>query len=47
LLSELEFDYLVPWLAPSGGPYAFPVTRDEARERIAAVVSDLRDRRST
>jgi glyoxylase-like metal-dependent hydrolase (beta-lactamase superfamily II) len=44
LLSELEFDYLVPWPTPAGGPYAFGVTRDEARERITAVIDNLRDR---
>jgi glyoxylase-like metal-dependent hydrolase (beta-lactamase superfamily II) len=44
LISELEFDCLVPWLAPAGGPWAFPVTRDEARERITAIIDRLRDR---
>jgi hypothetical protein len=47
LLADLEFDYLVPWLAPTGGPYAFPVTQDEAQQRIGAVIDDLRDRDST
>jgi glyoxylase-like metal-dependent hydrolase (beta-lactamase superfamily II) len=38
LLRELEFDVLVPWAAPAGGPYAQVVTPAQARARLGAVI---------
>jgi glyoxylase-like metal-dependent hydrolase (beta-lactamase superfamily II) len=39
LMSDLDFDVLVPWVAVKGEPSINVVTRDDARRRIAAVIA--------
>jgi glyoxylase-like metal-dependent hydrolase (beta-lactamase superfamily II) len=42
LISELEFDVLVPWAASSGEPFYAVTSRADARRRIGAVIERLR-----
>jgi glyoxylase-like metal-dependent hydrolase (beta-lactamase superfamily II) len=42
LLRELEFDLLVPWAAPAGGPAAFATDPADARRQLDAVIARVR-----
>jgi len=42
LIRELDFDLLVPWIAPRGQPYYARTGGDDARHRIDAVLERLR-----
>jgi glyoxylase-like metal-dependent hydrolase (beta-lactamase superfamily II) len=42
LISELDFDVLVPWVASAGGPYYALTDDSDARGRIDAILGRLR-----
>jgi glyoxylase-like metal-dependent hydrolase (beta-lactamase superfamily II) len=42
LISELNFDVLVPWAASAGGPYYALTDESDARDRIGAILGRLR-----
>lgn len=41
LISDLDFDVLVPWVAMKGEPFVHVVTHDDARTRIDAVIAHV------
>ena len=43
LMSELEFDVLVPWAASANGPYMDPVDPGDARRRLVAIRDRVRE----
>jgi glyoxylase-like metal-dependent hydrolase (beta-lactamase superfamily II) len=42
LIRELEFDVLVPWIAPRGGPYYATTDRLDAQRRIDAILDRIK-----
>jgi hypothetical protein len=42
LIRELEFDVLVPWIAPRGKPYYAMTDKPDAQRRIDAILKRLR-----
>jgi Metallo-beta-lactamase superfamily len=42
LLRELDFDVLVPWAATAGQPYYAETDRDDARQRLDAILERVR-----
>lgn len=47
LLMDVEFDYLVPWGAEEGQPYAYSVTPEEARANLGRIADRLRSGETT
>jgi glyoxylase-like metal-dependent hydrolase (beta-lactamase superfamily II) len=41
LLMDVEFDFLVPWGSEDGQPYAYGVSRAQARRNLGGIVSRL------
>jgi Metallo-beta-lactamase superfamily len=42
LIRDLDFDVLVPWAAVSGEPYVEMTSREQARQRVDAVIARVR-----